>query len=50
VFLKYNQLIFALPKERVSVEQRAVQVLSVITLAFNDQLYFVSVIAPNAFS
>jgi hypothetical protein len=50
VFVKYNQLIFLLPKDRVSVEQRAIQVLSVITLTFNDQLYFISVISPNPFS
>lgn len=50
VFSKYNLLIFKLPKERISIEQRAVQILSVITLTFNDQLYFISVISPNPVS
>lgn len=50
VFAKYNLKILKLPKERISVEQRSVQVLSVVTLTFNDQLYFISVIAPNPFS
>lgn len=50
VFVKYNRMIFLLPKERISVEQRIIQVLSVVTLTFNDQLYFISVIAPNPFS
>jgi hypothetical protein len=50
VFAKYNLLVFKLPKNRISVEQRAVQVLSVVTLTFNDQLYFISIISPNPVS
>jgi hypothetical protein len=50
VFVKYNRLIFRLPNERVSIEQRSIQVLSVVTLTFNDQLYFISIISPNPFS
>lgn len=50
VFFKYNQMINGLPKKLISVEQKVIWVLSFITLTFNDQFYFISIIAPNPFS
>ena len=48
VFIRYNMLVLRLPKQRVSVEQRCVQGLGALTLTFNDQLYFISILWPNS--
>lgn len=47
VFIKYSSNILKLPKKRVSVEQRFVHVFSGLTLLFDDQLYFITVLWPN---
>jgi hypothetical protein len=50
VLVVFNHLILRLPRNRVSIEQRFIQLLSAVTITFNDQFYFISVIYPNPVS
>ena len=50
VFVRYSYLICQIPKFRVSLEQRLVHGVSGLTIMFNDQLYWITVLWPNAFT
>lgn len=46
----YTNRLLKVPKRKVSIEQRGVQIIGALTLLFNDQLYFVTVLWPNPVS
>mgnify|MGYP000982375152 FL=1 len=50
VYVKYVTTIMKIPKNVVSIEQKGVQLIGVLTVLFNDQLFFITVLWPNPFT